>query len=133
MADKSLFTLDANGRWRLAYDRQQWIIQRRKGPPRPSNVVPGRASGWMAVSYVGGKKATLDRLFREKGIVLTAEAQIRFDALPDQFLAFLAEIDSSRPYDTRTGETLLSDGSDCPRMEVEPSTRVFTARSSEPA
>ncbi len=133
MADKSLFTLDTEGRWRLAYDRQQWIIQRRKGPPRPSNVVPGRASGWMAVSFVGGKKATLDRFFREKGIVLTAVAQTRFDALPDQFLAFLAEIDSPRPDKDRTGETLSSDGSEHPKTEVEASTRPFTARSLEPA
>ncbi len=128
MADKSLFTLDTEGRWRLAYDRQQWIIQRRKGPPRPSNVVPGRASGWMAVSYVGGKKATLDRLFREKGIVLTAEAQTRFDALPDQFLAFLAEIDSSRPYNARTGETLPSDDLEYPQKDDEASARVSTVR-----
>ncbi len=131
MADKSLFTLDTEGRWQLAYDRQQWIIQRRKGPPRPSNVVPGRASGWRAVSYVGGKKATLDRLFREKGNVLTAEAQTRFDALPDQFLAFLAEIDSPRPDNAHTGETRHSDGPEYPQIEVEPSTRLFTARSSE--
>ncbi len=64
----------------------------------------------MAVYYVGGTKATLDRLFREKGIVLTAEAQTRFDALPDQFLVFLAEIDSSRPDKGHTGETRPLDG-----------------------
>ena len=90
MVDKPLFKLDADGRWRLAYDRQQWIIQRRKGPPRPANVVPGRTSGWMAISFVGGKKATLDRLFREKGVSLTAEAQACFDALPEQFMDFIA-------------------------------------------
>ena len=90
MADKPLFNLDAEGRWRLAYDRQQWIIQRRKGPPRPSGVVPGPDSGWQAVSFVGSKKATLARLFREKGISLTPEAQARFDALPEQFLDFVA-------------------------------------------
>ncbi len=90
MADNPLFNLDAEGRWRLAYDRQQWIIQRRKGAPRPSGVVPGRDSGWMAVSFVGGKKATLDRLFREKGISLTPEAQAWLDALPEQFLDFVA-------------------------------------------
>ena len=89
MADNRLFDLDAEGRWRLAYDRQQWIIQRRKGPPRPSGVVPGRDSGWMAVSFIGGKKATLARLFREKGIVLTPEAQARLDALPERFLDFI--------------------------------------------
>ena len=89
MADNPLFTLDAEGRWRLAYDRQQWIIQRRKGPPSPCGVVPGRDSGWMAVSFVGGKKTTLARLFREKGISPTPEAQARLDALPEQFLDFV--------------------------------------------
>ena len=89
MADKPLFNLDAGGRWRLAYDRQQWIIQRRKGPARPCGVVPGRDSGWMAVSFVGGKKTTLARLFREKGISPTPEAQARLDALPERFLDFI--------------------------------------------
>ncbi len=46
-------------------------------------------SGWRGVSFVGGKKATLGRIFREKGIVLTAEAQARLDALPDNFAAFI--------------------------------------------
>ncbi len=95
MADTPLFTLDAEGRWRLAYDRQQWIIQRRKGPARPCGVVPGRDSGWMAVSFVGGKKATLARLFREKGLSPTPEAQARFDALPEQFLDFVVAPDRS--------------------------------------
>ena len=90
MADNPLFSLDAEGRWRLAYDSNQWIIQRRKGPARPCGVVPGRDSGWMAVSFIGGKKATLVRLFREKSVVLTAEAQSRFDALPEQFMDFIA-------------------------------------------
>ncbi len=92
MADKPLFNLDTDGRWRLAYDRQQWVIQRRKGKPRPTD---SKGSGvaepaWRGVSFVGGKKATLDRLFREKHISLTAEAQARFDALPEQFMDFIA-------------------------------------------
>ena len=40
-------------------------------------------------SFVGGKKATLLRLFREKGVVLTPEAQARLDALPEQFMDFI--------------------------------------------
>jgi hypothetical protein len=40
--------------------------------------------------FVGGKKATLGRIFREKGIVLTAEAQARLDVLPERFLDFIA-------------------------------------------
>ncbi len=92
MADKPLFNLDTDGRWRLAYDRQQWIIQRRKGKPRPTG---SKGSGvaepaWRGVSFVGGKKTTLDRLFREKDISLTGEAQARFDARPEQFMDFIA-------------------------------------------
>ena len=91
MTDKPLFTLDAKGRWRMAYDCQQWIIQRRVGAARPSDSGAVLKSGWQAVSFVGGKKATLHRLFREKGISLTHEAQTRFDALPEQFRDFVAD------------------------------------------
>ncbi len=90
MADKPLFNLDADGRWRLAHDCQQWIIQRRVGATRPSDSGAVPKSGWQAVSFVGGKKATLHRLFREKDISLMAEAQARFDALPEQFMDFIA-------------------------------------------
>ncbi len=92
MADKPLFNLDTDGRWRLAYDSNQWVIQRRAQKPRVRRL-EGHAiadSGWRGVSFVGGKKATLGRLFREKGITLTPEAQARFDALPEQFMDFIA-------------------------------------------
>ena len=91
MADKPLFILDPEGRWRLAYDSNQWIIQRRTQKPRVRRL-EGHAiadSGWRA-SFVGGTKATLARLFREKRISLTPEAQARFDALPKRFLEFTA-------------------------------------------
>jgi len=92
MADKPLFNLDTEGRWRLAFDAQQWIIQRRVGSPLPgrSDSSAGATSGWKAVSFVGGVKTTLERLFREKGISLTPEAQARLDALPEQFQDFIA-------------------------------------------
>ncbi len=45
------------------------------------------------MSFVGGKKTTLARLFREKGIFLTPEAQSRFDVLPEQFMDFIAAPD----------------------------------------
>ncbi len=89
MADRPLINLDTEGRWRLAYDRQQWIIQRRVGAARPSDSGAVLKSGWQAVSYVGGKKATLLRLFREKGVVLTPEAQAQLEALPVQFMDFV--------------------------------------------
>ncbi len=81
MADKPLFNLDAEGRWRLAYDRQQCVIQHRTKKARVSHTEGGsiRDSGWRGVSFIGGKKTTLGRLFREKGIALTAEAAARLD------------------------------------------------------
>ncbi len=49
-----------------------------------------RRTGWRGVSFIGGKKATLGRIFREKGVPLTAEAQARLDALPERFMDFIA-------------------------------------------
>ncbi len=90
MADKPLVTLDADGRWRLAYDSNEWVLHRRQQAARPGNSDGIRDTGWRGVSFVGGKKATPGRLYREKGIILTAAARARFDALPDNFLAFIA-------------------------------------------
>ncbi len=63
MADKPVFNLGAEGRWRLAYDRQQWMIQRRAGKPyrHGSDSAAMRRTGWRGVSYVGGRKTTLER------------------------------------------------------------------------
>ncbi len=52
--------------------------------------VESHDSGFVGVSFVGGKKATLTRLFQERGIILTEEARASFDALRDNFLAFIA-------------------------------------------
>ncbi len=90
MADRPLFNLDTEGRWRLAFDSNQWVLQRRVGSPRPGKGAAVRDNGWRGVSFVGGKKATLHRLFREKGISLTPEANARIDALPEQFMDFIA-------------------------------------------
>ncbi len=90
MADLPLFTLDAESRWRLAYDHQQWVVQRRRRAPRRSERAGISDSGWRGVSFIGGKKATLRRVLGEKGVVLTPEAVARLDVLPEQFLNFFA-------------------------------------------
>ncbi len=91
MADKPLFNLDAEGRWRLAYDRQQWVIQHRTKKARVSHPEGGsiRDSGWRGVSFIGSTKATLARVLGERGITLTPEAQARLDALPERFMDFV--------------------------------------------
>ncbi len=40
--------------------------------------------------FIGSTKATLARVLGEKGVILTAEARARFDALPERFLDFVA-------------------------------------------
>ncbi len=90
MADKPLFNLDAEGRWRLAYDRQQWVLQRRRRAPRRSDRAGIADSGLRPVSFIGSTKATLVRVLGEKGVVLTAEAAARLDALPERFMDFIA-------------------------------------------
>ena len=63
-----------------------------ESPSRPLRWLRWRDL-WLAGGFppfVGGKKATLERLFREKGVSLTPEAQARFDALPEQFMDFIA-------------------------------------------
>ncbi len=90
MTDKPLFNLDAKGRWRLAYDSQQWVVQRRRRAPRRSERAGISDSGWRGVSFIGSTKTTLARVLGEKGVILTAEAQARLDALPERFMDFIA-------------------------------------------
>ena len=94
MADRFLFLLDAKARFRLAYDAQQWIIQRRVGSPRPGEGPAMRDTGWKAVSFIGGELRVLQRCLREAGVRLTPVAQAHLDALPEQFLDFIANPNS---------------------------------------
>ena len=74
--DRLLFHLGDG--WALGYDREQWIVLRghnHKG-----------AIKWNADSFVGGNKRLLNRIFREKGITLTPEAEKSLKRLPDTFL-----------------------------------------------
>ncbi len=101
MTDKPLFNLDTEARWRLAYDSNQWVLQQRRGEARASHI-EGRSiarSGYEAVSFIGSNKRVLRRVLGEKGVILTAEAQARLDALPDMFMDFIAapERFSARP------------------------------------
>ena len=84
MADIALFELDADGRWRLAFDDLQWVLQARRGKPGK------KSSGYVGVSFIATEKRILLRVLREKGIDLTPEARARIDAMPPTFKAWLA-------------------------------------------
>ena len=95
MADLPLFPLDADARWRLAYDSLQWVVQRRKSkaPAASSDRSPVRKPTWRGTDYIGLEKHVLHRCIAERGIVLAPEAQARLDALPDRFRDFAAAPD----------------------------------------
>ena len=87
MTDRPLFGLTADGRWRLAYDGNQWVLQKRASKPGP------RSTGWLGVSFIGSQKRHLWRLFGEKRIQLTDEAVAKMNAMPEGFFRFLYEHD----------------------------------------
>ncbi len=89
MTNQPLIDLGADSRWRLAYDNQQWVVQRRVGSPRLGKGAAVRSTGWRGVSFIGGEKRVLRRCLREAGVALTAEAETRLDALPERFLDFV--------------------------------------------
>ncbi len=86
MADSPLFDLTADGKYRLTYDSRQWVLERRKTAPRDND--PGYRGVW----FVGRKKHTLLEGFERSGVELTPGAQRRFDALPDTFDEFYAQV-----------------------------------------
>ncbi len=60
MADKPLFNLDTEGRWRLAYDSNQWVLQNVRVLRAESATAFASPVG-AGFSFVGGKKVTLGR------------------------------------------------------------------------
>ena len=92
MADIPLFNLDADGRWRLAYNLQ-WIVQRRESS--------GRTEG---VAFVATYKRIFLEVICEKGVPLTPQAVDRLEALPDNFREFAARPKFSRAQARKTVE-----------------------------
>ncbi len=78
VADRQFLRLSEN--WALAYDKNQWIVQRRKAPGKK-----GGACRWAAVSFFASKKADLLRVLREKGAEIGPAAREYIDAMPGTF------------------------------------------------
>jgi hypothetical protein len=73
MADAPLFPL--NDRHRLAYDGNQWIIQRRQGK------IGAPKTSWTGIAFVAHNKSTLWRLLREEEILIDTGGTRPFGAL----------------------------------------------------
>ena len=72
MADKPIFALDAEGKWQLAYDDLQWILQYRS--PKSGKT--------RSVSFIATYRRVLLEVLHDKGVLLTEEAD-RLNGLPD--------------------------------------------------
>ncbi len=79
MTDFPLFTLDDECRFRLAYDRRQWIIQRRRG------------KDWDGIWFIGDTKANLEHGLHRFEIELTCDARAQLARLPETFPRFRRE------------------------------------------
>ena len=87
MADIPLFDLTADGKFRLAYDSRQWILQQRVTRARLNGPRAGEPS-YTGVGFIGHKKTDLWKVFERHGVVLTPEARRQFDALPESYPLF---------------------------------------------
>ncbi len=83
VADTQFLRLSEN--WALAYDKNQWIVQKRKAPSKK-----GGACRWAAVSFVASNKADLLRVLREKGAEIGPAAREYIDAMPDTFREWIS-------------------------------------------
>ncbi len=83
MVDRQFLRLSEN--LALAYDKSQWIVQRRKAPSKT-----GEACRWAGVSFVGSNKDILWRVLREKGAEIEPAAREYIDAMPDTFREWIS-------------------------------------------
>ena len=83
MADTQFLRLSK--KWALAYDKAQWIVQRRKAPGKK-----GGECRWAAVSFVASNKDILWCVLREKGAEIDPAAREYIDAMPHTFREWIS-------------------------------------------
>lgn len=72
-------------KWALAYDKSQWIVQRRKAPGKK-----GGQCRWSNVAFVASRKDVLLRVLREKGTEIEPDAQEYLHAMPHTFREWIS-------------------------------------------
>ncbi|MBR0697739.1 hypothetical protein [Bradyrhizobium lablabi] len=87
MADVQFLRLNTG--WALAYDANQWVLQRFKG------FTEDGLDDWEAVSFVRSRRDILARCMREKGAPADAIAHA-MAALPETFEALQGRSDARR-------------------------------------
>lgn len=79
--------LELSPAWFVLADDQQWIVAKSEKTTDAARF-KRRQARFKAVGYVGGRKATLERLTREKGVPITPESQAVMDTWPHDFLTW---------------------------------------------
>ncbi len=72
-------------KWALAYDKSQWIVQRRKAPGKK-----GGQCRWANVAFVASRKDVLLRVLGEKGAEIEPDAQEYLQAMPHTFREWIS-------------------------------------------
>ena len=113
VVDTQFLRLSEN--WALAYDENQWIVQRRKAPGKK-----GGAWRWAGVSFVGSNKDILWRVLRENGAGIDPAAREYIDAMLHTFREW-----NSMPPERRfkAGHSAIPSvvvGRDCPCPGTKP-------------
>ena len=71
--------------WALGYDQRQWMVMRRY--KRLEEWY------WNPVAFIATDKRILRRVLREKGAVITPDAENALNHLPDTFREWLTTLD----------------------------------------
>ena len=69
--------------WAIGHDPLQWIMLRRR--KRRAHTY------WHPVGYIVSEKRVLRRVLREKGAVISQEAERALDSMPETFKKWLVE------------------------------------------
>lgn len=69
--------------WGIGFDGLQWMLMKAQKPGP-------KKSPWRPVIFIATERRILERVIRDKGIVMTAEGRDRLDTLPGGFRDFKA-------------------------------------------
>ena len=70
-------------KWRLAFDREQWVVQK-------ARKIKGHLQ-WHGIAFVGDRKAVLCRVLRENRAEVSESGERALKRLPDTFREFIVE------------------------------------------
>ncbi len=102
-------------KWALAYDKNQWIVQRRKALGKK-----GGECRWASVSFVASNKDILWRVLREKGAEIDPAAREYIDAMPDTFREWISTPPERRFKAGHSAMLGVAMGRDCPGTGTKP-------------